>query len=253
MHEAPIRRAGTGKQSQRKEASDVDDLVADFGFLAVNATARDFYGFTAEMSFARLVLSTSSKEAMPPFATNVLPPRYAATPLVQHYLDYVFILYPFLSEAALFASLDNLYQDAGRHATPMDHWTIRMVLAIALASRSRYNGDSQYRDAVRHAAAALEWGDRVLQPGSRVAIQALLLLVQYAMLDPFHFSSWYLIGVASRVMVDLGLHQDPPEELRMKDAHLTLRRRIYSSVYALDRLRITRHGISVWGRAANAT
>lgn len=33
MHEAPIRRAGTGKQSQRKEASDVDDLVADFGFL----------------------------------------------------------------------------------------------------------------------------------------------------------------------------------------------------------------------------
>lgn len=191
------------------------------------------------MSFARLVLSTSSKEAMPRFATNVLPPRYAATPLVQHYLDYVFILYPFLSEAALFASLDNLYQDAGRHATPIDHWTIRMVLAIALASQSQYNGDSQHRDAVRHAAAALEWSDRVLQPGSRVAIQALLLLVQYAMLDPYHFSSWYLIGVASRVMVDLGLHQDPPEELRMKDSHLTLRRRIYSSVYALDRLEIT--------------
>lgn len=33
MHEAPTRRIGSGKQSQRKEASDIDDLVADFGFL----------------------------------------------------------------------------------------------------------------------------------------------------------------------------------------------------------------------------
>lgn len=33
LPQAPIRRIGTGKQSQRKEASDVDDLVADFGFL----------------------------------------------------------------------------------------------------------------------------------------------------------------------------------------------------------------------------
>lgn len=33
QQEAPSRRIGTGKQSQRKEASDVDDLVADFGFL----------------------------------------------------------------------------------------------------------------------------------------------------------------------------------------------------------------------------
>ena len=31
--ELPTKRIGTGKQSQRKEASDVDDLVADFGFL----------------------------------------------------------------------------------------------------------------------------------------------------------------------------------------------------------------------------
>ena len=36
--------------------------------------------------------------------------------------------------------------------------------------------------------------------------------------------------------VDLGLHQDPPKSVKMKDSQLDLRRRIFYSVYSLDRL-----------------
>lgn len=36
------------------------------------------------------------------------------------------------------------------------------------------------------------------------------------------------------MMVDLGLHQDLPKSVKMKDGQLELRRRIYYSVYALD-------------------
>lgn len=202
----------------------------------MNATARDFHGFTKQMSFARLVLSTSSVEEMPKLRVDDFPQRYAITHLVQHYLENVYVLYPFLSETKLFTSLDALSQDGGRYANSIDRWTVRLVIAIAFASLSRRRGDAQYRDGVYHAAAALQGVETVLQPGSIVGIQALLLLVLYAMLDPHHFNSWYLIGVASRAMVDLGLHQDSTSPRQVTGPEADLRRRVYHSVYTLDRL-----------------
>jgi hypothetical protein len=157
-------------------------------------------------------------------------------PLIEHYLNNIYVLYPFFSETKLFVSLDVLYQEGGCHAGAIDHWHVRMVLAIALASLSRRNGDAQHHGAMSHASAAFEWAEIVLQPGSIVGVQAILLLVLYALLDPHHFSSWHMIGVASRVMVDLGLHQDSTSLLLMKDSEVQMRHRVYQSVYTLDRL-----------------
>ena len=202
---------------------------------SVNATARDFHGFPGEMSFARLVLSTSSVAAMHKLVKNVLPQRHEITPLVKHYLENIHVLYPFLSESKLFQSIDAVYQVNGRHALPIDRWTVRLVLATAVASLSRKRGDTKYQDAVRHAAAALEEIETVIHPGSIAGVQSILQLVIYAMLDPHHFNGWYLIGLASRVMVDLGLHQAPPRELCLKHSELDMRLRVYDCVYALDR------------------
>ena len=172
---------------------------------------------------------------MPKFAKNDLPQRYEITPLVKHYLENIHALYPILSESKLFQSIDAVYQENGHRALPIDHWTVRLVIATSTASLSRKRGDTSYQDAVRHAAAALEEIETVVHPGSIVGIQAILQLVLYSMLDPHHFNSWYLIGLASRVMVDIGLHQDPPEELRLDRAELDMRLRVYECVYALDR------------------
>ena len=202
---------------------------------SVNATARDFHGFPGEMSFARLVLSTSSVVDMPKLANSVLPQRYEITPLIKHYLVNIHALYPFLSESKIFQSIDAVYQENGRHALPIDRWTVRLVLATAVASLSRKRGDTKYQDAVRHAVAALEDIETVVYPGSIAGVQAILQLVLYAMLDPRHFNGWYLIGLASRVMVDLGLHQVPPKELCLQQTELDMRLRVYDCVYALDR------------------
>jgi len=202
---------------------------------SVNATARDFHGFTKEMSFAKLVLSTSSLQEMPRSkSNNVLPQRYAIIPLIQHYIQHVHILYPFLSETKIFASLDALYNDGGRHAGPMDHFTVRMVLAITLSSLSVRRGDIKYQDAMGHTAAALELAELVLQPGSISGVQATLLLVIFAILDPHRFNSWYLMGIASRELVDLGMHQNP-QGSEKKGPETDLRLQIFDCVYVLDR------------------
>lgn len=187
------------------------------------------------MSWAKLVLSTSSKEEMPVRPVNALPPRHTSTAMINHYLENIHTLYPFLSETKLFSAVNAVYQNNGRDAVPTDRWTTRMVLAISNASLSSKRGDTHYQDAVRHADAALEQIEHVLHPGSVPSIQAMLLLVLYAMLDPHHFNSWHLIGLASRAMVDLGMHQDPPKEVRSKPADRDAARRVYASIFSLDR------------------
>lgn len=187
------------------------------------------------MSFARLVLSTSLREKPPRFTTNALPPRHSITHLIDHYLKNIHALYPFLPQTKLSRSINSVYEDDGRYVLPIDRWTVRLVLATSIASQSRRKGDTHYQDALRHATAALKETETVIHPGSIAGIQAILQLVLYAMLNPAHFNCWYLIGLASRAMVDLGLHQDPPQELLCKDSEIELRRCVYDCVYALDR------------------
>ncbi|KAH7063325.1 Zn(II)2Cys6 cluster transcripitional activator [Macrophomina phaseolina] len=223
------------KAARRKEEADINDLVSDFGLLSVNATARDFYGFTSAMSYARLILSASTKEPLPSGMAKSLPARYAITPLIQHYMNTLFVVLPIIDETSFYGSVDAVYQPDPRKASPFDFWTLRMVLAVSSITHSEQRGDVHYSDAVGHVNAALEHVEDVLRPGSVASIQALLLLVQYSMLDPHHFDSWTLIGAASRAMVDLGMHVDPSKSAMMPKAKLELRRRVYHCLYAIDR------------------
>lgn len=154
--------------------------------------------------------------------------------LIQVYLDKVYALFPVFLETTIFLSVDLLYRDDGR-ATDFDHWLVYMILAVASTSQSRSNRDQFYGDGLTYVSAALEHADEVLIPGSLYQIQALVLLVQYAMFDPAHFDSWQLIGFACRSIVDLGFHQDPPEHQQPDKKKLELRRKIFYCVYSLDR------------------
>lgn len=171
---------------------------------------------------------------MPAGLTKAMPPRYAATPLIQHYVNNLFTLLPIFEEATLYACVDAVYHLEDT-AKAFDHWVVRMVLAIACLSQSEQRGDTLYSDAVGHANAALEHAEMVLHPGFISSIQALILLVIYATMDPHHFDSWTLIGAASRAMVDLGIHQDPSRSTPIARAKLEIRRRVYWCVYSLDR------------------
>lgn len=187
------------------------------------------------MSYSRLILSACTKESLPSGIAKELPPRYQATPLIQHWLNNVFLVLPIFEEASFYASVDAVYNAEVRQPTAFDYWSVRMVLALSAISLSQQRGDSHYFDAVGHVSAALEYAEDVLNPGFITTIQALVLLVEFAMMDPHHFDSWGLIGAASRAMVDIGMHQDPSKSHHSGKGRLELRRRVYWCVYALDR------------------
>jgi hypothetical protein len=232
-------RQGKGRKisgSQRREASDVNELVSDFGFLTVNATSRDFHGFTSSMSFAKILLAMAVKRDFSTQAASKLPPRHTVMQSTIHYFDKLFVLLPFFSETEFMSSVSRVYQDAQvSAASALDFWYVRLVLAITHAALSRSHGDEHNQVATQHISAAMQLAERVMQPGSIAGVQALLLLVQYAQLDPERLDSWYLMGMASRLVVDLGLHCELPAEARISPEELNMRRRIFHCVYSLDR------------------
>lgn len=202
---------------------------------AVNATSRDFYGFSDAMSFAKLMLFTCQKQPFPQYVNNLLPPRHATVPSFQHYFDNIFTLFPFFSETNFMASVTAVYSDNGRFSRASDHFIVRMVLAISAASKSRRIDDLNARDALRHASAAMGYVEAVINPGSVSGVQAILLLAQYSLLDPLYLSCWNLMGVASRLTVDLGIHQETAADLRLSKDQMQMRRRAFYSVFTLDR------------------
>ena len=92
--------------------------------------------------------------------------------------------------------------------------------------------------------------------GGLEELQAVLLLAGFALLRPVAPGLWYIVGVAVRLAVDLGLHNEDPEamiESTSKQSDLTrtdagaeehgrrewirdLRRRLWWCVYSFDRL-----------------
>lgn len=187
------------------------------------------------MTFGRLILAATNNEPVPDPQRFQLPSRSTSMALVQYYLDNIFALFPVFSETALLNALDAIYQENGRPVTDFEHWLLYMVLAIATTGQSRSNRDSHYADGLSWVGRALQYADKVLMPGYVSQIQALVLLVQYAMMDPAHFDSWQLIGFACRAVVDLGFHQDPSREQQTGKQTLEMRRRIFYCVYSLDR------------------
>ncbi|OBU01354.2 hypothetical protein VE01_00251 [Pseudogymnoascus verrucosus] len=232
---AAIRAAIQGKAARRREATDVNELVSDFGFMTVNATMRDFDTKTTSLTFARLILAASLNEPLPRLKNPQMPSRQTAMGLLQYYLENVLSLFPAFPETALFNALDAVYQENPQHVEDFDYWILYMVLAIGSMCQSRSSTDTFYKDGVDFVVRALKFADHVLMPGYPQQIQALILLVQYSTLDPAHFDSWQLIGFTCRAAVDLGYHQDPPKEQAVDKRALQQRRKIFYSAYALDR------------------
>ncbi|KAK1970932.1 fungal-specific transcription factor domain-containing protein [Colletotrichum sublineola] len=235
---ANIRAAIHRKAARKREDSDVNSLVSDFGFLSVNATTRDFEPSVSGMTFARLVLAAATNDEVPDPTEDSFPPRAEAFTTVQYYMANIYTLFPCFSETHLLTVLDDVYQQDERvkeRLKDADFWLLYMVLAIGYIAQSRDKQDEFYRRGLDFVARALPFADKALMPGYPTQIQSLILFTQLSMLDPSHFDSWYLIGFASRAVVDLGFHQDPTQLQVPDKAALDLRRRMFYSVYALDR------------------
>ncbi|KAK6543056.1 Fungal specific transcription factor [Orbilia ellipsospora] len=109
---------------------------------------------------------------------------------------------------------------------------MNMVWAIATGMNSNYQSMPE-----QFHAAAMKYIDTIFSAQNRLdTLKGVLLLALYSLMRPAIPGVWYVVGSALRICIDLGLHQETPQVLRVLDA-LTIdeRRRLFWCAYSLDR------------------
>lgn len=228
----------------------IDGLVAEIEALPILASSypTSFGGPT----LSTLVLGAASKRPLdqldqPSASPPLLPKSETAIKLIEHYVQDVYPRLPFFSLQGLWAQWSQVYsaRPAASLHSPADnpsglnrdysYFTILIVLAIAASSLSRSTDSIISSQSQRLFHEALRFRESAILPTSTVGVQSLLFLIQYAVLNPSLLDAWYLIGVAMRTCINLGLHQDPNPVESISPSLLETRRRLWWSVYSFDR------------------
>ncbi|KAK3688502.1 fungal-specific transcription factor domain-containing protein [Podospora appendiculata] len=202
----------------------------------------------------------------------VFPSRALGQKLVSLYFEHANPQIPVLHKGEFMEMFEQAYAEEGRVRGPRELYVLNMVFAIGggiilgdsaktetdhppsssggLAAGSKQSQPEEYHaSAIVHLEACLGSG------GGLEELQAVLLLANFALLRPVPPGLWYIIGVAVRLAVDLGLHYEDGKDI---DAGLVdtasqqgasqgrergrreyvrdLRRRLWWCTYSFDRL-----------------
>ncbi|KAL9108685.1 MAG: hypothetical protein Q9227_006631 [Pyrenula ochraceoflavens] len=163
--------------------------------------------------------------------------------LVQKYLARILPIYPAVYEPTVWKQLESVKKTLSTAenaviAPSYDFLIIYLVMAISVTL-----GCSKSEDESRCMAfsgALFEEGIRHLNirshvPSDLAGLQATLLILQYATINPRFANVWILSGAAMRSCLELGLHRDPPNASELDPLSLDLRRRVFWCAYGMDR------------------
>ncbi|KAI1379755.1 hypothetical protein F4677DRAFT_407525 [Hypoxylon crocopeplum] len=173
-------------------------------------------------------------------------PGEVADKLVAVYLERILPQYPLFLKQDVIDIYQRFKMSDGNLeiVTSDEQFMISMIMAIAtLTSRAK-----DYRKLVsvaeslrRDAFARLDFG-LSSNNAKTITIKKLLLLAQYGYLLPSSTNLWQVVGDATRIASELGLHQVTPTESGVDEVAVDSRKRLFWTLYAIERsVAITSH------------
>ncbi|KAI2624247.1 hypothetical protein GGR54DRAFT_566942 [Hypoxylon sp. NC1633] len=202
------------------------------------------------------------------------PPRDLAIKLVELYFEHANPQIPVLHRDDFMQMFERAYAEEGRVRGPKELYMLNMVYAIgggiimdAQTTSAKASGEEkkQAQPEEYHASAVVHLEACLSNSGGGLEeLQAVLLLANFALLRPVPPGLWYIVGVAVRLAVDLGLHYEDGKDVtfdlgntstkpgtdgpgdKPREAYLRergrreyvrdLRRRLWWCTYSFDRL-----------------
>ncbi|KAJ6014958.1 C6 transcription factor [Penicillium herquei] len=174
---------------------------------------------------------------------NIDPPNdEVGFKIVETYFTRLHARYPFLDRSRTW----RLHEDRWRLAktkrddlTQDDRYTIfklNMIYAIG-TTMLKISEDKKFSNAQpeRFYANALQYAPTMCDARSIENIEAMVLLVVYHLRTASSHGMWYMIGLAMRTAIDLGLHRKA-NEISMDPFSAQMRRRLFWTVYYLERV-----------------
>lgn len=147
--------------------------------------------------------------------------------------------YPCLDEAEIWqlhSEQEKLYSNDTEHLSKDARFALfKLFLVYAIGAsllqltdkHASFDSERYYMTALRHVSAARE-------PRSLRNIQAMTLLCLYHLRNASSHALFYMVGLAMRTCIDLGLHRKSSGTGKSHE-NLYLRRRLFWTVYALER------------------
>ncbi|KAK4231416.1 positive regulator of purine utilization [Podospora fimiseda] len=197
------------------------------------------------------------------------PSKEIGLKLVNLYFEHANPQMPVLHRVEFMEMFEQAYAEEGRVRGSRELYVLNMVFAIGAgiiladskgdSSNTRSDmsspGSRQCQPEEYHASAIVHLEVCLSSGGGLEELQAVLLLANFALLRPVPPGLWYIIGVAVRLAVDLGLHYEDGKDIQTglenSTAHQSeslakergrreyvrdMRRRLWWCTYSFDRL-----------------
>lgn len=195
----------------------------------------------------RVPIPVSSEEEWLDVATLATLPEHVVQTLVRKYIRYVFPLSPVISQEEVNESLGVVLatmrelrnRSTSKRVRPsFPFLATYLVLAISSTlgcaktqheSRCLAFSEVLFNEGISHLTTSLQY------PNDLASLQATLLILQYAEINPKCANIWILNGASMRSCLELGLHREPVRPIALDKKTVELRRRLFWAAYCMDR------------------
>ncbi|KAM5380101.1 hypothetical protein ACJZ2D_003748 [Fusarium nematophilum] len=156
--------------------------------------------------------------------------------LVDFYFAHSHTLYPIIQRAEFIDTLrfvrDN--PQASSAQSPLSLFRIWMVLAIGSTAYSSVSL-AEESESMLYYNKALQYFEASLAYGDMAALEVIMLQVSYSFFNQLGPNTWFLVGLAARLAVGIGLHASSTYE-GLPTNVAERRKRLFFSVYMMDRV-----------------
>ncbi|KAF1847512.1 GAL4-like transcription factor-like protein [Cucurbitaria berberidis CBS 394.84] len=167
---------------------------------------------------------------------DLMPDEVGANTLLQIYLDRVITQYPIYHRNDVTTAFNSIYHKTA--STPgedsfRNRYIVSIIMAISLSTSARHKVQKANETAYQLVRHAMQWIPEVATndiPG----LQAILILTQYIFLNPRMADLWLLTGLISQAVIDLGLHQELPNDNRVSAFQRDMRRRLFWCAWEME-------------------
>ncbi|PYH95745.1 putative C6 transcription factor [Aspergillus ellipticus CBS 707.79] len=162
------------------------------------------------------------------------------TRILHAYLTRLHVRYPFLDRATLWRLHDSRWQLAQKKREELTKeervGIFQLYMAYAIGATSIQLSETYtYTSPERFYVTALQQVPNMCETRSVENIEAMALLIVYHLRSSSSQGMWYMVGLAMRIAIDLGLHRKA-NEINMDPWTAQLRRRLFWTVYYLERV-----------------
>jgi hypothetical protein len=156
--------------------------------------------------------------------------------LFENYLERVITQYPIYHRTDVTTAFNSIYKQRSTKSAEdsiRQQYIVCMIMAISLSTHARKNVVKANQQAFQLVRCAMQWIPKVAT-NDIAGLQAILLLTQYIFLNPSMADLWLLTGLISQSVIDLGLHQELPNDAKISDYDRDMRRRLFWCAWEME-------------------